>query len=560
MSIKTQLKKLTPKKISISLILIILFLIFLKISISYKLESDSSLKIYDRHNQLLFDVRDEYRQTNYQNLDEVPPFLKEFLTTKEDQRFYQHRGIDFRAIWRAILSKIKWQSLQWASTIDQQVIKISQEAFAGRSISQKIKENILALNINLRYSKDEIFLYYLNNIHFPKWVKWYESACQVYFQSTCADLSQGHLIYLYARSRFPSKKSIVEYANKIENKYYDKYDISVFQDIEAEEWFYIQNTARRYVEYILSKQSKKTKNKKIETSFDSELFYSIQSSLDQYQPYLASKNAHNACVIVLENGDIASMNVLQKHGDSYINPCTSTRQVWSAIKPFVYLLAFDQLQYNGNTKVIDEAISFESDYWFYAPQNFDLQYHWEVTLSTALWSSLNIPAVKLAHQLWVWNLYSFYKQISYLVGAETTRNDDINDLGLTIALWVKWISPLDFTRMRQIFNSDFCSSSVISTEVEKSLCNPYEKELTEIRTILSQNHNRIIWFPINNRFDVANSYGKSWTSRHFIDWWICWWKNQYTVCIRVGNLSTDPMRTSWHDIVWPIWYEIMQKL
>jgi len=551
---KLQLQK-NHIRYTVTILLWLLLLIFLiRLFIPYQLENTESTKVYDRYGELLYDVRDDYRQKNYQTLDEIPEFLQDFLMQKEDQRFRNHRGFDLRAFGRALTSAIRGEWIQWASTIDQQVIKLSQQAFANRSIRQKIKEINLALNINLRHTKEEIFLYYVNNLHFPYGVKGFETACDLLFQKKCSDLSNGHLLYLYAKAKFPNKYSIISYLETIAAQFgLENYSRQDREHIKKELYFFPTSKARHYVEYTLNIQT--TSETEIHTNFDTQLRENIQATLELFEPHLNRKNAHHACVMVLENGEIASMNILPRYGQNnlFLNACLRPRQVGSAIKPFVYTLAFDHLDYDAQTKIMDEQVEFTSLYGYYSPKNFDLEYHGEVSLAQALGSSLNVPAVKLAHELWIGKLYGFYKTVWNLTKTNEQRRDDIQDLWLWMALWIKEISPLDFTKMRSIFAK--CENNQTD-----GFCKKYGEELAEVKEILTQNHNRLLSFPQYNRFDIPDVYGKSWTSRHFVDGWMCGGVGEYTVCMWAGNYSTEPMRDSGHQVLGPVWGEVMRRL
>jgi len=542
----------------ILIIIISLCIILLK---PYKLENQESVKIYDRYGELLYDVRDEYRQTNYETINDVPDFLLEFLVKKEDKRFWEHHWVDFRAIARALKVSIWDWHIQWASTIDQQVIKLSQQAFS-RNITQKVREIILAWNINIHYNKDEILLYYVNNLYFPNGVKWFRTACQVYFGQTCEDLDRGHLVYLYAKTKYPSMKKLAEYSFFVADRFgLEDYKLENFEKIENEAGFFVKNKARFFVNWILDSHP----GGNLKTNFDTILYEKIQNTLDLMAPYLNWKNAQNMCIIVLENWELASMNVYPNFGKDYINGCLRPRQVGSAIKPFLYTLAFEQLNYDENTKINDETISFEWDYGNYTPNNFDMDFHGKVSLATALGNSLNIPAIKLLDKVWNENFYYFLSDIGHLVETDEKWNDDIQNYGLALGLGVKELSPLDFTKMWTIFNLCEQNSNLLDISINKKteidfFCKKYWDELLEVKNILSQNHNRLISFGQYNRFDILWSYSKSWTSRHFIDGRICGGTGPYSVCMRAGNYSTKPMLWGGHEVVWPIWYEIINKL
>jgi len=549
------------------LLCVFLFMIFLLIP--YKLEDIQSTKVFDRYWNILYDVRNDYRKTKIESLEDISEdFLDNFLIKKEDKNFWKHNGVDGSALVRAIYKTIFDRETQWASTIDQQVIKLSQQAFE-RSIFQKIEEIVLAWNINIHYKKKDILLYYLNNLFFENGVKWIWTACSVFFDSSCAELSQWHLIYLYAKSKFPSKKSVVSYASIMAEKYnFTGYLIEDFKKIENEEDFWINTKARHFVNYVLNNKdiNRDVNNKDINrdvnnnnniyTNFDTEIYKKVENALTTYNSYLEKKKAWNSCVIVMKEWKIVSMNSWPAYGNQwfYINNCLQKRQVGSAIKPFLYLQAFDKLWYDQNTKIVDEPVNFFSDYGMYSPKNFDLKYHWEISLATALGNSFNVPAIKILHKLWLREFYQFLSKIWKQLNTDDQRNDDFQNYWLALWLGVKEISPLDFTKMWQIFNSSFCIKN------NNKFCKDNEKNISKIKNILSDNQNRIISFGQYNWFDVPLSYGKSWTSRHFVDAWICGGKKDYTICMWAGNHTTEPMLGGGHEILGPVWYEVLMWL
>jgi len=544
-------------RILIWLIVLVVFTIGFFLLKPYELQDIPSTKVFDRNWILLYDVRDEYRKDLISSVEYFPQdFLNNFLIKKEDKNFWKHNGVDFLAITRALQKNlIEWQIL-WASTIDQQVIKLSQQAF-DRTFLQKIKEIVLARNININYSKNEILTYYLNNLYFPNWVQWYSTACKIFFNKDCRDLSNGHLIYLYAKSKFPSDQNLSQYCFDISQKYgFTGYSVENFVEIAQEESFFVNTNARFFVDFFLKNYEVGIQNI---TSFDSKIYNKIQWILNNYASYLQKKEAKNSCVIVLENWEIVSMNSFPTYWASgyFLNNCLSKRQVWSAIKPFLYLSVFEKLWYNADTKITDEPVTYDSEYGSYSPKNFDLKYHGEVSLASALGNSFNVPAVKLLYELWLREFYQFLSEIGRMVSTNEEWKDNYSAYWLALALWVKEISPLDFTKMWQVFNPSFCSNL---NKKNVSFCGKYSKKISELTKILSENHNRLISFGQYNRLNIEWVYDKSWTSRKFVDAWVCGGKKSYTVCVWAGNDTTKEMLWGWNEVVWPIWYEIMQSL
>jgi penicillin-binding protein 1C len=258
--------------------------------------------------------------------------------------------------------------------------------------------------------------------------------------------------------------------------------------------------------------------------------------LKTYQPYLASQDAEDACVIVLEGKMVRSMNIMQPFGPggTYVNGCLRPRQVGSAIKPFFTLLAFHTLNRNKNTQISDEPVDYFLDNGGkYAPKNFDMQYHGTVTIGEALGSSLNIPAIKTLNAVGVDKAYGLLRTIGQHVHTREQRKDDPNLYGLALGLGVKEISPLDFALMWTIFQ-----------EQTDPAFEYLAGDIIQVREILSTNAYRLLSFPQENRFDLPGTYAKSGTSRNFVDGRVCGGKKNFTVCVRVGNYSAKSMKES----------------
>lgn len=548
------------KKLLISLILILILFFWFHIFYKYTLNDSDSLKIYDKNWILLYDVRQDYRKTDYQSISQVPQTIKDMILFREDKRFYKHMWVDLIAIIRATYENAQnFKVVQWASTIDQQVIKLSQWNFA-RWITSKIKEQFWSFNINLHYSKDDILLYYVNNLTFWNWVKWFNTACNIYFWKDCWNLTDIHIAYLFSISKFPDKKDVSNYSYEFSKRFFPdrNYTLTDFKTIKATKWFYMQKKAPFFIDYTLEKTDSKTKY--LQTSFDFNLYNNIQWIFRNFTPYLNSKSAYDWCVIVMDkNWNIVSMNVLREYGDKfgwYINGCDMKRQLWSALKPFLYTLAFESFWYTWWTLIADEPVSYFLDNWWkYEPKNFDMKYHGKVPMAYALWSSLNIPAVKLANQVWIDRFRDYLRKIWSIVGTEEKWNDDVSSFWLSIALWTKELTPIDFAKLWTIF---LMKDTQFNDNNKQQFFQKYWSSMEKIKEILSQNQNRLISFPQYNWFDLPSTFVKSWTSRNFIDWWVCGWKNDKIVCVWVGNYNAKPMKDSWYNTAWVIWNNVMK--
>ncbi|MFA6533504.1 MAG: transglycosylase domain-containing protein, partial [Patescibacteria group bacterium] len=163
-----------------------------------------STKIYDRTGKiLLYDIYgDEKREIV--SSSQISQDLKNAIIASEDARFYEHSGIDFEGIVRAILIDLKLQSTsQGASTITQQLIR-SVYLTRQKTIGRKIREVVLSLEIERRYSKDQIFEWYLNQIPLGGSIYGVEAASQKYFEKSSIDLSLAEAATITAMIKSPT--------------------------------------------------------------------------------------------------------------------------------------------------------------------------------------------------------------------------------------------------------------------------------------------------------------------------------------------------------------------
>ena len=117
----------------------------------------------------------------------MAPVMKEAVVAIEDQRFYEHRGVDFRGVARALVQDvIAGSAEQGASTITQQFVKNALAAQDSRTILQKFRESAIAYHLERQWSKDKILTEYLNEIYFGEGATGIEAAASTYFGSARA--------------------------------------------------------------------------------------------------------------------------------------------------------------------------------------------------------------------------------------------------------------------------------------------------------------------------------------------------------------------------------------
>jgi len=164
-----------------------------------------STKIYARdETTLLYEIHGEAKRTLVE-LDEIPMHVREATIAIEDKDFYKNKGVDFRGILRAVFKNLRSGDLtgQGGSTITQQFVKnaiLTKE----KTLIRKVKEAVLAIQIEQRFSKDEILKLYLNEIPYGQNAYGIEAAAQTYFNKNARDLTLAEGAYLAALPQAPS--------------------------------------------------------------------------------------------------------------------------------------------------------------------------------------------------------------------------------------------------------------------------------------------------------------------------------------------------------------------
>ena len=173
------------------------------------LEPDAASEFYDNKGELIYTTLSEERRIPI-NINYIPDHTQKAFISIEDNRFYEHMGVDFRGTTRAIVSTLSGREVQGGSTITQQLAKnafLTQE----RTITRKVKEAFIARELEKRYTKDEILEMYLNHIYFGHGAYGVESASRYYFGKEAKDLNIAESATLAAIPKSPN------YFNPFEN-------------------------------------------------------------------------------------------------------------------------------------------------------------------------------------------------------------------------------------------------------------------------------------------------------------------------------------------------------
>ena len=418
-----------------------------------------SSQVFDIHGRLVTTLHSDQNRLPI-DINKVPQHLQNAFIAAEDNRFYDHIGIDPIGIGRAIVTNITSGGIaQGGSTITQQLAKnafLSQE----QTLKRKIQEAMLALEIERKYSKKEILEMYMNQIYFGQGAYGIQTAARTYFDKDVDQLNLKQCAMLAGLPKSPNYYSPfnnLEEAKKRTNTVLDqmvKYGyISQDEcteaknaDLELTQMKQTDNNAdtASFVDYVSQLVASKygddalyKEGLKIYTTMDLEKQRAAAEALrqlpDNYKDENGLTQPQGALVSIdPRNGHILAM-VGGRGQDSFNRATMAVRQPGSAFKPFVYMTAL-QHDMSPYSTMEDKAISYGS----WSPQNSDMTFRGKMSLADALALSVNTVAVQLADEVGPSNIIANVKKM----GITTMEKDDDN-LAMALGGLTRGVTPLE---------------------------------------------------------------------------------------------------------------------
>lgn len=559
-----------------------------------------STKIYDRTGEhLLYDVHGEEKRTVV-SFDQIPDTVKYATIALEDQEFYSHHGIKITSIIRSALKDVaKGGRAQGGSTITQQFIKNSLLT-SERTFTRKIKEVILAIEVEQKFSKDEILGMYLNEIPYGSNAYGIEAAAQTFFGKSARDLNLSEASLLAALPNAPTYyspfgshverlKARQELAlERMKNQGY----ITPEQAEEAKNFDVLAEIAPRqenisaphfvmyvkeYLEEKYGEQAVEQGGLKVYTTLDWDKQQAAEKAVSDGAEKNKVWNASNAALVAMDpkTGQILAMvgskNYFDKSIDGQVNVAIRDRQPGSSFKPFVYLTAFTK-GYTPETLLFDVPTNFSTDEGKdYTPQNYDGKFHGPLQMKNSLAMSLNIPAVKTLYLAGVNDSINLAKSLGItglnqpdryglslvLGGGEVKLLDHVNAYGTLAAGGVRRdktailkIEDKEGTVLEQFRQTD--GQRVVD-----------EKYVAMLDHIMSTNEYRAPVFGDNNpfKFNERPVAAKTGTTNEFRDGWAMGYTPSLAVGVWAGNNNNTSMKAGADGIVIaaPIWRSFMNQ-
>lgn len=448
---------------------IILIITCIGLSITYQLKDvnliekklinlEQKITYFDHTGQVFAEESGDTIITKYEN---IPSYTKNAFIAIEDKRFYNHNGVDYHGVMRAVFNNVKSLSLkEGASTISQQLIKNTHLSHE-KTFKRKLKELKLTKQLERKFSKEEILEKYLNTIYFGGNCYGITAAAMHYFDKTPENLNLNESATLAAIIKAPSLYSPITNYEKCFNRkklvlkemfnqnYISKNEYEEIKDLPIEiktesktkQYDYIY-LAKKEINKILDKSPYSASNINVETEYNKDFDHKINKIIADYSQYDYEKSV----VLMKNNGKIIS----------YYSTCGDTnRQFGSTLKPIaVYGPAIDQNLITPYTYLNDEKTDFNG----YSPSNYNEKYYGYISVKDSLTQSSNVCSARILNYLGVENSAKYLRK--------TDLNITDSDLTLTLALGstLNGGKLTDLTATYNIFSNDgvYTSPSVIN--------------------------------------------------------------------------------------------------
>ena len=535
------------------------------------LKSDSLL--LDRHGEVIHELRTNPggRRLDWTSLQDISPAVQEAVIQAEDRRFYHHGGADYLAMTGALLRGMTSASFRGASTITMQLASMLDRSLlpvkGKRSLSQKWKQMGAAFDLEETWSKKQILEAYLNLVTYRGELQGIAAASRALFGKHPHGLLQSESLILASLIRAPNasfeeakRRSLLlsqalQWTVDVEEPDLSLRKLCLGPNHLEPRTALAPHVARQLLRGNLDGGT-------LACTLDAQTQRFALERLKHYLTVLKTQNVHEGAVVVGENrtGDILAY-VSHAEQTPYVDGLKARRQAGSALKPFLYALAFDERMLTPASILEDSPVDMAVSNGIYSPRNYDNRFRGCVTARAALASSLNVPAVRALSLVGVESFLTKLRQLGI-----TGLKESGDFYGPSIALGTADVSLLELvSAFMTLANQGVQRELRLTGDMDGApkTNRVFSQEAAFlVSDILSDREARSFTFglenPLATRFWSAVKTG---TSKDMRDNWCVGYSSHYTVGVWFGNFSGQPMwNVSGITGAAQVWLEMMNRL
>jgi penicillin-binding protein 1A len=430
-------------------------------SLNGGMKADSSSQVYDINGKLVATIHAAENRLPVP-LAKIPKHLQYAFIASEDVRFYQHHGVDVRGIFRALFTNITSGGLhEGASTLTQQLARNTLLTH-DQTLKRKVQEAILALQIERKFTKQEILEMYLNQIYFGQGAYGVQAAAQIYFGKNVEELTVAESAMLAGVPRSPnyySPSSNIKAAKEVQATVLDqmiKYNYLTSSEAQKAKEVPIQiskstqsnaHFASYFIDYVTQilvdrygADAVYKEGLKIYTTLDIDAQRAAEKAIAQLPTYRSEKGGikqPQGALVAIEpqTGYIKAM-VGGRGDDQFNRAVQAERQPGSSFKPFVYLTGLEN-GLTAATLIDDSQVTFGT----WSPVNYDKKFRGPISMREALEKSINTVSVKITDQVGVDKVLNTAQRLGI---TSLVLSGSVNDRNLSTSLGglTSGVSPL----------------------------------------------------------------------------------------------------------------------
>jgi penicillin-binding protein 1C len=533
----------------------------------------SDAQILDRRGEIIHELRIDKsgRRLDWTELKDVSPSLIKAVLESEDRHFYEHAGVDWKAVGAAALGRLFGSKKRGASTISMQLavmLKTGAVPKGRKNIRQKWNQIEEARDLEKNWKKGEILEAYLNLVSYRGELKGIAAASRGLFDKEPSGLDDRESYVLASLIRSPNalppdvgRRASILAASLSPRVSQD--DVRQFAEELLSRPYRVQprialahHVARRLT--AATETDKRMTSRKIATTLDLRIQRFAGDVLRQQLNALHGRNVGEGALLVVENASGNVLAYIGGTGSSQVDGVIARRQAGSTLKPFLYGLAIEKRILTAASILEDSPLHIPTERGLYVPHDYDHRSRGPVSVRTALSSSLNIPAVRT--QLLV-GTDSF---ADHLRNAGFNLNQPADFYGFSLALGTADVTLQELVNAYRMLSQEGIWSNLRLTPGEATKRRRVmDAGAAHIVTdILADRSSRSIAFgfdnPLTTRFWSAVKTG---TSKDMRDNWCVGFSRRFTVGVWVGNFSGSPMwNVSGISGAAPVWLEVMNNL
>ncbi len=537
----------------------------------------SEARLLDRHGEPLHRLRTDAsaRRGDWVPLAGISPALRQALVLSEDRRFYEHSGVDWRAVSAAAWANLWATRTRGASTLTMQLAGLLDDDLrlgtGGRSLRQKIGQAVMATRLEREWRKDQILEAYLNLVPFRGELVGIDALSRTLFAKAPHGLQDTEAAIAAALVRAPNARpaavaqracGVLKAMRAPSPTDCTALDMQTELTLARRAWAPSEGIAPHLARRLLAQRGEADAGQPLRSTLDAGLQRLALRTLQQQLRELRGRHVEDGAIVVLDNAGgevlawVGSSGTLSRAAE--VDGVTALRQPGSTLKPLLYAQAFAERRLTAGSLLDDSPAHLQTASGLYIPQNYDRSFKGWVSARTALAASLNVPAVRTLVMV---SPDAFARQLEHL---GITLKEGGGYYGYSLALGSAEVTLLQLTNAyRALANGGRACPVRLRPDATAPCTQALDAGAAFIvGDILSDPNARARTFGtdsiLSTRFWTAVKTG---TSKDMRDNWAVGYSQRYTVGVWIGNASGAAMwDVSGTSGAAPIWATLMRHL